>query len=519
MTDDVRSEMTYYKQLAVAVEEKISRLRLSSLDSSSESSSDDNSTSSVTKKTQTEVVSQKEYFSDDDTFTRSTDINKYFLNKSELFKTKQEISTTTITIIDAVKPQIPTSLDIVPITVDKPRKRRHKSFSDIDDCDTEPSTLVRQGSYTLDTPSPMLLAHMENSKDNSRDFYDDLHSYTPTTSTDRPKRKEWNINQAINNWTNKNKENIIYREIKSENDAVPKKKITLDNPNLIVIGKSVDFIQHILPIKSTVNEEEKSKDEISTDGIKDNINSKQNLVNKFSGSLGTLSKVDNLPDKNQQIETDRMTKSLDVSSFDNDNLQKNVKRSLTSERLLQVFKEIQKTHEKQMAELVERQKNEQFMMQKTFEKQQLLLLDQIDKTFPGVSVANIVQEISSTNGEIYDKLSNRNKNNSNLLRKNSDNQGSDFACRSDNESTSFNGSFDSEGKLSMSLHLSGDKVNFDCKNSEEKRRSSVSRQLFPLESQSTRIPVPNDVIYDEKQVRKFIKIQRVKVFNGNFVFL
>ncbi|XP_044015671.1 uncharacterized protein LOC122857528 [Aphidius gifuensis] len=506
MTDDIRSEMTYYKQLAIAVEEKISRASLSSLEASPENLND-NSTSSISKETRTEKIFHKNCIPDDD--TRPTDINKYPSYRSHSLKTELEASKMTS---EFAKSQVPTSLDIVPITLNKPQRRKHKSFSDIDDCVTEPATLVRQGSYTLETPSSMLLAHLDNSKDCQNNFQDELNFYTPTFLKNKQKRKEWNITQALNNWTVKNKKSI-YREIKSENDSIPQKKTSLNNfideNSLIVVGKSVNCIQHILSKDTTLKET--SKQHKLIDSEHNSFETASSIENQdidrtqLVGSLETLSGNENILFKNKQLVTDRMTKSLDISSFNNDNSKRSTKRGLTSQRLLHVFEEIQKTHEKQMVELVQRQKQEQVLMQKTFEKQQLMLLDQIDKTFPGISVQKIVGELAENNKEFNERFINNKQmiynGNLNVCESNLDNQVSEFACQSGNESTTFNGSsFNSDGKSSIGVNLSGEKENINNPNSNERRRPSSSRQLFPLTSQSNRVDT-GSLHYNQKHVQ------------------
>lgn len=486
MTDDIRSEMTYYKQLAIAVEEKISKTRLSRLNASAKNLNSV-STPNILKEEQTDIISHITCSSDDESLTRSTNINKYRLYRSHSLKAEIESSKITS---EFNKPR-----DIFPVTFNKPRRRKYKSFSDIDDCDTKPGTLVRQGSYTLETPSSMLLAYLDNGQNNS-------HFYTPTISKKKHKRKEWDITQTMNDWTEKNRK-IVYREINSENDS-PQKIISfnnlMDENNLIVFGKSVDSIQHILSKDNALEEINKQHISIdvknnSSESANSNKNQDINRTNKLGGSLETLNK--NLSFNNKQVVTYRMAKSLDISPYNKDYPSKSSKRGFTSERLLHVFKEIQKTHEKQMAELVQRQKQEQIMMQKTFEKQQIMMLDQIIKAFSGIPVEKIVRELAESNKNIYRRLKHDKQmiynKNLNLYEKNSYTGAFDFACPSGNKSTTLDrSSYNSDGKSSADVNLSGEKKKFN-----QQRRPSFSRQLFPL----TRLDIVNSVNYNQKHVQ------------------
>lgn len=163
------------------------------------------------------------------------------------------------------------------------------------------------------------------------------------------------------------------------------------------------------------------------------IESGGKIDKKLSGSLN------NLTNSNSEIE-ERMTKSLDTNDFEVG----------TSERLLGVFREIQRTHDRQMADLIERQQREQIFMQQAFEKQQLMLLDHIDRTFPGISIAELVKRVGEW--------------------KNGD----------------FSSSFDSEYSVSM---------NFESP--ETLGKGSVSRQLFPGDRRKS------GPIYEQRHVRNF----------------
>ena len=102
----------------------------------------------------------------------STDLNQY-LNTSASLATD-----TTETTPENYKPQVPKTLDIIPITLET----RQKTDTENSTCDESKPKLVRRGSYVLETPSPMLLAHMQTNLTSPE--------YTPTSTDSSKKRKE-----------------------------------------------------------------------------------------------------------------------------------------------------------------------------------------------------------------------------------------------------------------------------------------------------------------------------------------
>ncbi|XP_057321515.1 uncharacterized protein LOC130665224 [Microplitis mediator] len=546
MTDELRAEMNYYKQLALDVEEKLSRMEMVSDEESVEqtvnSSEEDkaldykisnycNQESAVSStadspdhrskvhsdkiNSKLTDVTRKTVSDDDETITNSTDINRY-MNISDSSKTD-----VTETISEAGKPRVPKTLDIVPITVDPPRFYKQKSSSDVEDTDAETPKLVRQGSYTLDSPSPMLLAHLQHSQDD----------YVPTPVNGLG-QKEWSVNCSKTEWTLKDQQGID--EIKNNpsdsgvNSAARRNsisvsgsndrsdKVTEDKTDKQLVGvshhaaKSVDCIQSMLS-KELIYGASNKKSNIpvtrskSSNAVKNygNLNCKNsrdvsvsNAAKIYGGYHKSLSNGSSPSFRKKNISNNRMTQSFDASAneqYDGScTSDKTTKPVITSEKLLQVFKEIQKTHHQQMAHLIARQQREQIIMQQEFEKQQLMLLEQLEKTCPGISLPAIIKKITTP----VDKLKAKNSPRGSVsLPRDSQN-------RSDTESSPLNGSsFGSEGSLSINLNVSHDASLSECKISRDKKISSVSRQLFPLESKTTHIPIANGAVYHDRHVK------------------
>ncbi|XP_063972296.1 uncharacterized protein LOC135160061 [Diachasmimorpha longicaudata] len=571
MTEELRSEMSYYKQLALSVEEKLSRQRLTP-----EGSPDTLKTAStprISRKSSKAWSKTEETLSDDETtLTKSTDLNKYLVNPSDTSEGSSETS----------KPQIPTSLDIVPITLDPQPLKKSKSSSSIQNSQEEPRKLVRQGSYTLDTPSPMLLAHIEV---NRRD-------YVPT---DQQKRRDWGLNNSKGTWMcqsslengigepgkanhrvngslesihvessgrntkktfrgalgrsksshevknryrdeqnrnlgdrsrhlgrsqglyeeSRNREggNLNLRRRDSYSEKIQDAKIGgkhSDSPNRISNchnrnsndeNRSSSKNQSLTRDITSPARESKSRNQnldtaSQTESTPKNLETKnQNMSynenirlqhrnvesrefylgeKKLGGSLGDLLNSSNDISTNEPDE--RMTKSLDMNDFE----------AGTSERLLGVFQEIQRTHDRQMADLIERQQKEQAFMQQAFEKQQLMLLEQIDKTFPGISIMELVKRVGEGVRErVRDEQRLEAENDQGLAERDT---------RKDWKNEDFSSSFDSDGSMSINLVESG------LEGSPDGKMRGVSRQLFPLEVQTRRMPVANGGLRDPRHI-------------------
>ncbi|KAK0170795.1 hypothetical protein PV328_008593 [Microctonus aethiopoides] len=546
MTDDRRMEMNYYKKLALAVENRLSNLRLTDKVNSEVVKLDeinDDETSDVDKKyskisTEHTTVSnefcgseinsksiddERKITSDEETITISTDINK-FINNSDSSKTD-----VTETISDLTKPSVPTTLDIIPITMDLSNMAKSgKSSSEIEELEGEIPKLIRQGSYTLDTPSPMLLAHLvEHSADD----------YVPTAMTNGVNKREWNMIDGKTEWkyqrvtpdsikrpssseneiySNRRRNSISGCENSRGGNKFSRGKIGRQSINTKhYIVKSVDCIPTILSKEHTSVSPKDQKSNIpikkylsnnrymSSDNQKLKMNKNipnVNLIHKFGGSLGTLSNQSSMSNKKRsQLDNNRMTKSFDMSSTPKCKLSNSpdkLKPSIVSDKLIHVFKEIQKTHEHQMADLVARQQKEQIIMQQEFQKQQLLLLSKIEESFPGVSLPLLAKNIPALSIDNRLEGQNYSSYNSISLSKSEPN-------RSDPEISPINGSsFESDESISLNCNVSTQNRSFACSNmSCERRKSNVSRELFPLDSSRIDVLVTNGFIHEDKHIK------------------
>ncbi|XP_008212765.1 uncharacterized protein LOC100679756 [Nasonia vitripennis] len=498
-----------------------------------------------------------------DTVTASTDLNQY-LNTSASIRTD-----TTDTTPENWKPQVPKTLDIVPITVDQ-SKPGDKSSS----ADEETPKLVRRGSYVLDTPSPMLLAHMQGELPTG--------DYTPTSSAQLVKRKEWNISQVKADWETHNnlkepttsRTNTINKFRKENPSRIPSHRVCKSVSNsktgspldVYQPAKSVDCIQAMFAKEcyspktagSTANNQNQRyvSPVNGTNGIRIGSSKKLNkstsilsLANKMSGSLGSLSNISPKPVRRVERKNSNETnldKSFDsVKSNDSSSLSKKQKPVITSEKIVTIFREIQETHKKQMIELMTRQQKEQMLMQENFKKQQILLLAQIRKAFPEISLSALSEAISHKNAEhptpVNSKMSNERSDSVQKMKQSEKPQMNGISCHEKNQQTIAKSPMDythpSKELSSTSCHLTiqptTPTVATYYQNSSQsnqpfddsammigraqlsnvrdiddipvgvpvRRHSSVSRQLFPLDSKTTHVPVLDNSVYTEKHTK------------------
>ncbi|KAL7305223.1 hypothetical protein TKK_0002608 [Trichogramma kaykai] len=372
-----------------------------------------------------------------DTITNSTDLNHY-LNSSA-----STITNTTETTPENAKPKVPKTLDIISIPYDQ------QKILDNSKADGEVSKLIRQGSYVLETPSPILLAHMQNNEQPKNKEYE------PTSSQTALKRKGWNINQTKIDWESQSvseesklsrmnsyskSKKFVYssshRECKSVSNSKTGSPLDLDRSS-----KSVDCIQAMFAKECYASKTIKSKVTSSNSRLASPLNSKNrnntpkkynnatpilNMANKLSSSMESFNNVkrQTKPEKkiNNGVIVKKNTQPETTTKNGISSQSMKPKPAAISEKIISVFKEIQDTHRKQMDELMSRQQKEQLLMQDNFKKQQILMLAQIRKAFPDISISSLSDIISHKSIEHPDsQCSNMsNKSIDSILQKNCD---------------------------------------------------------------------------------------------------
>lgn len=254
------------------------------------------------------------------------------------------------------------------------------------------------------------------------------------------------------------------------------------------------------------------------------------MANKLGGSLGSLSGTGSnrtckrTPQK--QRGGCRMSKSFDESAETKSKSSalrgsaKKLLSAVTSDKLVDVFKEIQSTHERQMIELMTRQQKEQQNMQKEFEKQQLLLLAQIEQSFPGICLPRLAEKISiGQRGESIERdgtvISQISVEKNSVPPKSVEINGMHGLANGAESKCPLDAIYPRESPITSPPCQT--KSNRSTQSSMTKTKSppiglystsvlnghrwqsGVNRQLFPLESRTRHVPVIN-VVYEERHV-------------------
>ncbi|XP_066589510.1 uncharacterized protein Cp110 isoform X2 [Prorops nasuta] len=564
MTEDIAEEMRYYKKLALAVEERIKAAKHivegcqeinSDMDDSALTDSESINletiahvspidslllkdsqncqiqsknelkefnenlsntgclqANTIEKNLENEMVFLDNDISGSDSLNASTDLNCY-MSENSLSK-----SNTTEPTLEMWKPQVPKTLDIIPLTLSSSisNKDNSSTLGTVKDEEIKPK-LVRQGSYVLDSPSSMLLAHMQTEL--KAEAYIPNEEYVPTSTT-AIKRKEWNIAQAKTDWENQSKNlnyinsdlsksasNIKYRR-RSTSISISQKtwKTAASDMTESPFSKnnatrSLDCIQAMLAkeyINKTSGRYNSPHNKYNTNG---HICDHQKLpVEKSVSLVPMINKVStSLEDINTEVYKSQPIKETfeeKLSKTSADDYNKKQTTGITSEKIFAIFKQIQNMHKKQMHELVSKQQNERILLQKEFEKQQMILLAQVKKTCPDLSIFSSQNKDSFLRGNsmgclnILDCSSNKQKiSNNAIVINNNDSKKSSIIHHSDQDN------------LTVTSNLST-----DCIADNGIALQLYTQQSFPLDSKTTYIPVFTNPVYTEKHIHAAIII-------------
>ncbi|XP_011050928.1 PREDICTED: putative uncharacterized protein DDB_G0277255 [Acromyrmex echinatior] len=598
MTDTIKEEMRHYKSLAIKIEENLRDRRLvkhtiqdkcmqavilepidmlKNIRYSSDSdistrdiASDTNNKDSYSKMTIVEPLLQVEGETKDSHDIQSSisdvqhlqlqvclanDINDSKLTAAVTDRNSVDaIETATpdedVTLLENWKPEIPKTLNVLPITLSKVEE----DTSSIEISKETPENLPklsRQGSYILDTPSPILLAHMHTKLTDEK--------YIPTPTTNVSQLKQWNIAQPKAEWENKQ---FMVEHIQdlSKLECTPKQSTSQyresdDSTESHQANKSTNCT------KMVIVEEDTSK----SDAIPIKHNHRYNTDFKKQSSLEKLEKNSDIGVLNllsSKYTEDTNSPKIQLSYIDEGlhNKKENIveyhdsankTKSSTPNKLLMVYKEIEEMHKKQMMELIYRQRKEQSLLQAEFQKQQILLLAEIQKCASGIShqtnalnvalnrslssdeakptshearqqmdtdsPSNIHTEMDyniklpSANRMIVCPLDYISSKNLHLLK-----YQSFFA---DDSSATLDFDFTRKVSLYDTMHNNNNNNNTNNNNNNNnnnngnddnsrcesrdlvRKNSNVSRQLFPLDSNTTHIPVLDTIVYFDKHVQ------------------
>ncbi|XP_014211944.1 uncharacterized protein LOC106641881 [Copidosoma floridanum] len=366
----------------------------------------DNCTSNKSNSLMHKTLNESSSFSD----TKRTSNNSYHLDLSVPIQKYSPEST-----LEKWKPQVPKSLDIVPIILDQSKSYGKLSISD------ESPKLLQRGSYIVHQTSPVHLAFIQNeipSTDNKC-----------TVPVQAVVCKEWNTSQikddlkASVNMKNSPQFNLSakfqrnnFPNILCQRACKSVSNSQTGSPIDMYQTKSVDCIQTIFAEECYSSKAaggrislRKYSSAYTVRGMHNNscrTFDKNISIHRFTGKLS-----EPFSSSNSAIQKSVKTSDndLNLNTITNKNCRKNTAQNcitkkqkpiVTSEKIVKVFKEIQETHKKQILELMARQLKEQTRMQENFKKQQILLLAQIRKAFPEISISALTEAISSKGTEL-----------------------------------------------------------------------------------------------------------------------
>ncbi|XP_050447203.1 protein PFC0760c-like isoform X1 [Cataglyphis hispanica] len=427
MTDSIKEEMRHYRALAIKIEEKlkdrklikhnikdkcvqanvmetIDQLKSIKYDSDSDLSnhdttSDTNNSDSYSRMTIVESLpgetrdkynqstasdvehSQIQVCLTDNVIDTKpaiakTDQNEY-INATEAPTVNEDVSES--------KPKVPNTLNIVPITLSNEEDNIGAVMSKEKE---SPPKLSRQGSYVLDTPSPMLLAHMNT------ELIDK--NYVPTSTNNVSRRKQWNITQPKVKWENKQLVAENAKQVSNKLECATDES-TFQHPEFDTLAESYQIDQSVSNSKTEVTEEHICKLNITStkcSDVSDTSLAKQSSLEIFENDsdicvskLSNKKTVENTNSYKSEFSCEDENRDRDKieDTKEHHNLIVKTKSSITPEKLLTVYKEIEEMHKKQMMELIYRQQKEQFLLQAEFQKQQMLLLAEIEKCSSNIS--------------------------------------------------------------------------------------------------------------------------------------
>jgi len=308
-------------------------------------------------------------------------------------KTRTTMPNEDVALPENCKPEIPKTLDVVPLTLNK-EADNVRSYAIIPKENENLPKLSRQGSYVLDTPSPCLLAHMDT------DFIDK--DYVPTPTTNGSQRTQWNLVPSKIEWKNKQ---FIIEDTKDATEHA-KDKLT---PQQVEIDTLTELYQtnkssSIVASEQLVRQHTSESDITQDNQISDIDLKNQSLSEKSKGDSSIL----NSATKSQEMEDNS---EIQLSHTDRNKCYNNeiedskdlicqdlifkTKSSTMPEKLLTVYRQIEEMHKKQIMELINRQRKEQSLLQAEFQKQQMILLAEIQKCSFEVSCQSNVPNAAS----------------------------------------------------------------------------------------------------------------------------
>lgn len=262
--------------------------------------------------------------------------------------------------------------EFIPFKIEGSLRSFTGSLHDITtDCPKNPSTLVRQRSYTVLKPSPLLIQHVQLQARNTGvdlNLISMSESLSNLPQTQKKKRRRsWDLESAKTQWSTmaldlkKNIKPVVNINSNAKTSAKP-----ITSPYL---ANSPDRYKKQMPRYTKAPKSDpiqRSKFGLNKNNATEKSSSKNNqpapAANRNGGSIG------------QTKESPKVTKNS-ISTADD-----------PATKVRELYEKIQKQQIDQMANLVEKQKHEQMLLQQVFEEQNNMLFKQLKNICPEPTV-------------------------------------------------------------------------------------------------------------------------------------
>lgn len=275
-----------------------------------------------------------------------------------------------------------------------PAKNITGSLNNISSGLTSPPKLVRQNSYTLESPSPLLLAHLEVQSITSGI---DVGSISMSESTSQlcqiQKNRSVDNNLDLSTSIGSDINSLSLGEVSTHIDETPRRnRSKISDFNATPVNSSENKVSNISNTENLKNNASASSStnmrNVCNELFKETETIKHN-ASEHSASTHlprTESSATSLKDKSLYSESDVVQNEFENKIVSNGIEILSDLKSISSKDSPKVYfdfimRKFQEDHEKQMNALIQKQHDEQLILKKTFENQQKVLLDQFQTAF------------------------------------------------------------------------------------------------------------------------------------------
>ncbi|XP_045773331.1 uncharacterized protein LOC123872825 isoform X1 [Maniola jurtina] len=251
---------------------------------------------------------------------------------------------------------------------------------------SQAAPLVRQRSYTVLIPSPMLLAHLEVQSINTGVEVTSIsmsESLSNISNTNK-KRRSWDLESAKQKWSS------MALELK-------KKNIISNSKSAYSTAKNVS----VKPVRKVQSTQPKARS-LAQERLKRSPPKSMNRSEPIQKPKKAVSPIRNSHPAQNTVKTPATQTANHKKEMENKKQKPISESEDPATRVRELYEKIQKQQLIQMANLVEKQKKEQMLLQQVFEEQNNLLFTQL-KTICPKSPNEVKEAWPDKNSEIPDR--------------------------------------------------------------------------------------------------------------------